>query len=880
MNNIRTRLAIVAVLIMAVFLILYGGGRVLAAPNDTNVCGHITTDSAWTPGGSPYILTCNVIVDDNVTLTVAPGTTVRGGDSTVLMIQGTMNAIGTPMQPITFTSVNHAPGDWAGIRFDGSSDYDGRGTLDYVTIQNGGYLYNNNSTDLGIKHTNDVTVTNSIVENTAGYGIYVEDGSALLENLVVRNNSGAGLTGALGGAMAVWNSNFTGNGSYPIRVEARYVTNVAGNTFSGNGLDRVLVYASSAASSQKVSQNSTWSNSNQPAVYETDGILEVLDDVTLTLDPGVTMLFEADFGVRIYGTMNAIGTPAQAITFTSIADSAAGEWGGIRFDGSGSYEGRGTFEYVTVRNGGDTFDSVSTNLAVKHDGVITVSNSVVEDTSGTGIYVEDALAWLEDLTVRNNSNAGISGALGGEMTVQNCECTDNGRYPIRVEARYADNLTNNTFTNNEHDRIYVYTSSSDSNKQVSRDSTWSNSNHPAIYEIGGTLEVVDDVTLTVQPDVTMLFQNNQGAMIYGSVTAVGTITQPITFTSVISGAGQWGGLRFNGDGADDGHGRLEHVIISNGGDYLDSASVNLSVKHSDVFTLSHSLITNSRRDGIYVEDSSPIWFEDTTIRDNSRDGMRFAAGNQGTIQSCQIMNNGQDGIYIANGATNLTITGTQIISNTNNGVNHDGNGDVVVHYSILNDNGGSGIVNNNTSCCLDATYNDWGSSDGPNDVSAVDDGCMGAVANASDGDNVSDDVYYYPWLQTGTTEVEQLWSITQTVTSLAGGTLSYTISVSNSFPAALRNATLVDGIPAHTTFVTGSDSPAADATAPMRWENRSISGLQQYRFGVEIDDDAGGQTITNQACLQLPGQDDLCSESSIQSGYFLYLPLIVNGSSD
>ncbi len=68
-----------------------------------NVSGIITTDTTWVQASSPYNLTANVLVNLGVTLKIAPGVTVNlNGFS--LMVNGTLQAMGTDACPITFAT--------------------------------------------------------------------------------------------------------------------------------------------------------------------------------------------------------------------------------------------------------------------------------------------------------------------------------------------------------------------------------------------------------------------------------------------------------------------------------------------------------------------------------------------------------------------------------------------------------------------------------------------------------------------------------------------------------------------------------------------------------------------------------------------------------
>ena len=91
-----------------------------------NVSSDITTNTTWT-NNNVYLLTGNFIyVDSLVTLTIEPGTVIRAtGNAALIIGRGAkINAVGTPSQPIVFTS--NAPagsrdyGDWGGVVMNGT----------------------------------------------------------------------------------------------------------------------------------------------------------------------------------------------------------------------------------------------------------------------------------------------------------------------------------------------------------------------------------------------------------------------------------------------------------------------------------------------------------------------------------------------------------------------------------------------------------------------------------------------------------------------------------------------------------------------------------------------------------------------------------------
>src|ERR1041385_8556287 len=68
----------------------------------TNVGGTIGSDTLWSTGGSPYILTNSLTVSSNVTLTIDPGVIVQFTNSNILNVRGRVLAEGNASNRIVF----------------------------------------------------------------------------------------------------------------------------------------------------------------------------------------------------------------------------------------------------------------------------------------------------------------------------------------------------------------------------------------------------------------------------------------------------------------------------------------------------------------------------------------------------------------------------------------------------------------------------------------------------------------------------------------------------------------------------------------------------------------------------------------------------------
>jgi hypothetical protein len=137
---------------MKKFLFLLFAALSAAVPAQTFVSTNITTNTTWNLGGSPYIVTIDLVVFAPCTLTVDPGVVVRFDDGKELDLRGNLLAIGTPVDSILFTSssATPAPGIWKGIRITGTTNPLGVG--DQLTMKYCRGLYANRFADMDLAY--------------------------------------------------------------------------------------------------------------------------------------------------------------------------------------------------------------------------------------------------------------------------------------------------------------------------------------------------------------------------------------------------------------------------------------------------------------------------------------------------------------------------------------------------------------------------------------------------------------------------------------------------------------------------------------------------------------------------------------------------------
>jgi hypothetical protein len=160
-----------------------------------------------------------------------------------------------------------------------------------------------------------------------------------------------------------------------------------------------------------ITSDATWTLANSP--YIVTGNVLVMNGVTLTIEPGVTVKFDSAKALQIDGTLIARGTSSNKVTFTSNqATPAAGDWGYILFsdsstdatyDGTGNYIGGSILEYCIVEYAGGV--SVSNNGAVRINNAHPFINyCTIRNNSVSGIYAYNLSLILKvnNSTIANN----------------------------------------------------------------------------------------------------------------------------------------------------------------------------------------------------------------------------------------------------------------------------------------------------------------------------------------------------------------------------------------------------------------------------------------------------------------------------------------------
>jgi predicted outer membrane repeat protein len=182
-----------------------------------------------------------------------------------------------------------------------------------------------------------------------------------------------------------------------------------------------------------ITSDTTWTAANSP--YVVTESVEIVEGVTLTVEPGVTVKFESGRGLQVDGDLVAQGVEGSLVTFTSNqTDPAPGDWGSITFtrtatttmDAKGNYISGSVLQYCVVEYAG--LDSHSA-IDAYH---LLIDHCTVRDNDARGIRTDANTYWnpgrVTNNTIVNNttihSNAPC-GNYGGGIRAAHSIIADN-----------------------------------------------------------------------------------------------------------------------------------------------------------------------------------------------------------------------------------------------------------------------------------------------------------------------------------------------------------------------------------------------------------------------------------------------------------------------
>lgn len=340
--------------------------RVLVTTGATAlVLDHITVrtvleDRIADPTLPDYLANKDIAV--SAELTVKPGVVIAFAEDAVLEINdgGVLIAKGLAENKVRFTGEMARKGYWGGIVFYSNSSANEflETEIEYAGSRQ---LTSDIKTSLLIHDQARVTIKNTSITQSGGYGLYLADGSTLIS---FANNA------------------FSQNTEAPVRLMAGHVAKLdAATAFTGsNGRDRVEVMRSALEGNGEI----VWPAFTDNTPYRFVGL--VTAQTGWKLSPGITVEVAANEYIEIGdGYLNAVGTPEKKITFTGV-NKTAGYWNGIIFYSRHASNRLENVE-LSYAGGEELTASVKSGIALASAASLQIKNSSITHSGGYGIHV-------------------------------------------------------------------------------------------------------------------------------------------------------------------------------------------------------------------------------------------------------------------------------------------------------------------------------------------------------------------------------------------------------------------------------------------------------------------------------------------------------------
>ena len=279
------------------------------------------------------------------------------------------------------------------------------------------------------------------------------------------------------------------------------------NAFAQEPVQEVVPAAVQTVVNANITANTTWTLAGSP--YDVANDITVVEGVTLTIEPGVTVRFANHARLDVRGKILAQGTNANRILFTG-STAQKGWWENLAIQGTSGTPSTGSvLDYVTVEYGGE---------------------------ATAGIYLYEAVVQISNTIVRNNAMHGIAGGNHAWANLANVTLEGNGSLADHFAVYYADGSANPTFAN-------ITLTGNVNNVLASGSGTllgahvWEAAGAP--YLLLGDIQVAAGASLTVQPGVEVRLAQHAAIDARGVLTAVGTADKQILFTGSTQQPGWW-----------------------------------------------------------------------------------------------------------------------------------------------------------------------------------------------------------------------------------------------------------------------------------------------------------------------------------------------------
>ncbi|HSZ56396.1 MAG TPA: hypothetical protein VK797_12085, partial [Tepidisphaeraceae bacterium] len=349
------------------------------------------------------------------------------------------------------------------------------------------------------------------------------------------------------------------------------------------------------------------SNTHWFGTVEVTSNLTVAGGVTVTIDPGTVIKSTQGVGITVDGTVDAMGTAAAPIIFTTINDDTVG----TSLTSTGTSTGvAGSWDQIVFAAGSDA--SIVQNAQIRFAG--NANNPGNTSFFRPAIQITSSKVDLSNVQVLNSDQEGINIASGNPTL--NTVLVDHARdQAFEVSSTALPSYSALSATNDSLDGVQL------DGGTISGAETWNFGGLPV--QISGSFTIASTGALTIVPGQVVKWYNGGSLTVNGTLNAQGTAGEPIIFTSYRDDSA---GGDTNADGPSSGvAGDWQSIVFNAGSDA--SVLQNVQIDYA----------------GNQVGPGNPSWFK-TALQVNS----------SLHLQNVQVNNSDWEAIFTGAGSPTYT----------------------------------------------------------------------------------------------------------------------------------------------------------------------------------------------------------------------------------
>ena len=263
-----------------------------------------------------------------------------------------------------------------------------------------------------------------------------------------------------------------------------------------------------------IAADETWTAAE---VHRITNDVTVAEGVTLTVEAGTMVQFDATPDLIVQGTLSAVGTAGSSILFTSVLDDTGfdglpGTGDDVDTTGNGPSTGvRGAWSMIEFADTStaSVMDHVEVRFGGRGDlkqvsvqgGQFTLTNSTLRESQGDGIRINNSSPTLTNNAFRDNTGSAISMDLASNPAITGVTVENNDVNGLSLDS---GTLVGNGF--------------------------WDDPD--VVYRMSDSVTVPEGATLTVgQGQVVKVAAGAADLIVEGTLLADGTTDAPIVFTT-------------------------------------------------------------------------------------------------------------------------------------------------------------------------------------------------------------------------------------------------------------------------------------------------------------------------------------------------------------